>query len=290
MDDRLSYVYGVLRPGASRAHDAITGVHGVSDAPVALVHHGQLAAAVSPVPGEDFSEAALKAHLEDLDWLENVARAHHHVVEALGTHGTVLPLRLATVYLDDTRVRDMLAERELTLTALLDRLADHVEWGVKVYADTSSPAAAPTAPPPPDGAAEEPDPGRAYLRQRRQQRHAREDAWSSATEAVRRIEGQAGTLAVARARHRPQQGRLAGTSGENIANDAYLVPRDRGEDFRERVLDASEGLPGVRVEITGPWVPYSFAQVPETEAARTQTPESHADAPGATAPQEARHR
>lgn len=274
MDDRLSYVYGVLRPGASPDDDTLTGTLGVADAPVALVRHGDLAAAVSPVPGADFSEAALKAHLEDLDWLESVARAHHQVVETLGTHGTVLPLRLATVYLDDIRVRDMLVERERTLTALLDRLADHVEWGVKVYADTSSPAARPTAQPPPDTAADEPEPGRAYLRQRRRQRHARDDASSSAAEAVRRIEGQAGTLAVARARHRPQQGRLAGTSGENIANDAYLVPHDRGEDFRERVLDAAEGLPGVRVEVTGPWVPYSFAQVPETQVTETQVTET----------------
>ncbi|MFI9610828.1 GvpL/GvpF family gas vesicle protein [Streptomyces sp. NPDC052023] len=266
MDDQLSYVYAVLRPGTSPEGEALTGVLGVTDAPVALVRHGDLAAAVSPVPEADFSEAALKAHLEDLDWLEDVARSHHHVVETLGAHTTVLPLRLATVYLDDNRVRDMLAERRQTLTALLDRLADHVEWGVKVYADASSADARPSTSPP-EGAADEPDPGRAYLRQRRHQRHAREDAWSSAAEAVRRIEEQAGSLAVARARHRPQQGRLAGTTGENIANDAYLVPRGRGEEFRERVLDAAEGLPGVRVEVTGPWVPYSFAQVPQTQAA-----------------------
>lgn len=263
MDYQLSYVYGVVRSVASLERDALTGVRGVADAPVTLVHHGAMAAAVSPVPRSDFSEAALKTHLEDLDWLETVARAHHHVVETLGAHTTVLPLRLATVYLDDARVHDMLGEREKTLAALLDRFADHVEWGVKVYADAS---ATPDRPPPAD-TADEPDPGRAYLRQRRRQRHAREDAWSSAAEVVRRIKDQVGDLAVARARHRPQQGRLAGGAGENIANDAYLVPRRHAEEFRARVLQAAEGLTGVRVEVTGPWVPYSFAQAPEPQAA-----------------------
>ncbi|MFJ4471083.1 GvpL/GvpF family gas vesicle protein [Streptomyces sp. NPDC089424] len=264
MDDRLSYVYGVLRPDAASPEDAVPpGVRGVEDAPVALVRHGGMAAAVSHVAKSDFSEAALKAHLEDLDWLEGVARAHDEVVAALGARTTVLPLRLATVYLDDSRVRDMLEERERTLTELLDRLAGQVEWGVKVYADTSPAAARPQAP---SGAPEPPDSGRAYLRQRRQQRHAREDAWSSAAEAVRRVEAQAGSLAVAHARHRPQQGRLAGGTGENVANDAYLVPRDRAEEFRERVQGAAEGLDGVRVEVTGPWVPYSFAQVPHDPA------------------------
>ncbi|GGT08437.1 GvpL/GvpF family gas vesicle protein [Streptomyces chromofuscus] len=269
MEDQLSYVYGVVRPSPAVEGDALAAVRGVAGAPVTLVRHGDLAAAVSPVPRSDFSEAALRAHLEDLEWLEAVARAHHQVVETLGAHTTVLPLRLATVYLDDARVRDMLDERQRTLTGLLDRLADHVEWGVKVYADASPGATAP----PPAGAARETDPGRAYLRQRRQQRHAREDAWSSAADAVRRIQEGAGDLAVAHARHRPQQGRLAGGSGENIANDAYLVPRERAEEFRERILRAAEGLAGVRVEVTGPWVPYSFAQVPQ-----------NADPQGATQP------
>ncbi|WP_155058425.1 GvpL/GvpF family gas vesicle protein [Streptomyces blattellae] len=269
VDARLSYAYAVLRPVASppadasvaaAAADALTGVHGVADAAVRLVHHGSVAAAVSSVPRTDFSEAALKAHLEDLDWLETVARAHHLVVETLGTHTTVLPLRLATVYLDDDRVRDMLREGEQNFTTLLDRLAGHVEWGVKVYAESSpSPASSPTT-------TDELAPGRAYLRQRGQQRHAREDARSSAVEAVRRIEEQTRDLAVERARHRPQQGRLAGGTGENIANDAYLVPSRHADAFRERALHAADGLPGVRVEVTGPWVPYSFTARPESEA------------------------
>ncbi|MGW3728869.1 GvpL/GvpF family gas vesicle protein [Streptomyces sp. NPDC000851] len=262
MDDQLSYAYAVVRPVAALERDALPGVRGVADAPVTLVHHGDVAAAVSPVPPADFSEATLKAHLEDLDWLESVARAHHHIIETLGAHTTVLPLRLATVYLDDARVRDMLGEQEKTFTALLDRLADHVEWGVKVYADTSPAAARPQAATP----ADEPDPGRAYLRQRRHQQHARDDAWSSAAQAVRRIEDQVWNLAVAHARHRPQQGRLAGETGENVANDAYLVPRRLAEEFRDRVLHAVEEFPGVRVEVTGPWVPYSFAQAPEPKA------------------------
>lgn len=62
-----------------------------------------------------------------------------------------------------------------------------------------------------------------------------------------------------RARHRPQQGRLAQGAGENVANDAYLVPRPAAEEFRRRVLDTAGDLPGVRVEVTGPWAPYSFA-------------------------------
>ena len=253
---RLSYAYAVVRssaPTAQRARAALAGLRGVADAPVTLVGSGTVAAAVSAVPAAEFSEAALKSRLEDLDWLESTARSHHLVIETLAARTKVLPLRLATVYLDDSRVERMLGERQEAFSALLDRFDDHVEWGVKVYAEI--PAASDPAEP---GPSAPPDTGRAYLRRRRQHRQAREETWRAAEEAVRRTEQRARGLAVERARHRPQQGTLARLPGENVANDAYLVPRLAAEEFRDRMLHAADDLPGVRVEVTGPWAPYSF--------------------------------
>ncbi|MFI9150203.1 GvpL/GvpF family gas vesicle protein [Streptomyces sp. NPDC053367] len=254
MNGTLTYAYAVLR--ASDAPDApLPGeVRGVASAPVGVVRAGPLAAAVSAVPEEEFSQEALKVRLEDLAWLEATARAHHLVIETLAARTTVLPLRLATVYLDEPRVARMLREREEPFLALLDRLADHVEWGVKVYAEV--PAEAPAVVPVGDTGA--PDSGRAYLRRRRQERQARDDTRRAAERAVRLTAELARDLATERVRHRPQQGALARTPGENIANDAYLVPRALAEEFRERMLSAADGLAGVRVEVTGPWAPYSF--------------------------------
>ncbi|KUO21006.1 GvpL/GvpF family gas vesicle protein [Streptomyces dysideae] len=270
MNGQVSYAYAVVRSSPSLERTALPGVRGVADSAVTLVHSGALAAAVSAVPREEFSEAALKVRLEDLGWLETTARAHHFVIETLAAHTTVLPLRLATVYLDEDRVGEMLSEREQDFTAMLDRLADHVEWGVKVYAEAPTTSAAPSAAAlsaGEGGPADEEKPGRAYLRRRRYQRQAREDAWRLAEEAVRRTEAQARGLAVERARHRPQQGDLAGqASGENVANDAYLVPRRLAEKFRSRMLHAADGLQGVRVDVTGPWAPYSFALPPAPDA------------------------
>jgi hypothetical protein len=256
VDEQLCYAYAVLGSSAPPAETTLAGVRGVEDAPVTLVRSGPVAAAVSAVPGDQFSETALKAGLEDLRWLEVTARAHHFVIETLAAHTTVLPLRLATVYLDEDRVRQMLSGREAEFTTLLGRLADHVEWGVKVYAEL--PPTAPPAPAATGGAGDETNPGRSYLRSRRHQRQAREDAWQLAEEAVRRTEERARGLAVERARHRPQQGGLAQVPGENVANDAYLVPCRVSGEFRDRMLHAADGLTGVRVQVTGPWAPYSF--------------------------------
>ncbi|MFD5326275.1 GvpL/GvpF family gas vesicle protein [Streptomyces sp. NPDC127092] len=261
MDGELSYAYAVVRPTAALEEAVRQGVEGVGPGPVRLVRAGGTAAVVGSVPESDFSEAALKVHLEDLDWLERVARAHNGVVDVLASRTAVLPLRLATVYLDDERVRDVLRRGEQTFDRMLDRFAEHVEWGVKVYAEAPRASAAPD-----DAHEDVPDPGRAYLRRRRQQREDRGAAWTAAAEAVRRIEAEVREVAVERARHRPQQGRLAVGTGENVANDSYLVPRTRSDEFREVVLRSARDLNGVRVEITGPWAPYSFAVLPGPEA------------------------
>ncbi|MFD0494694.1 MULTISPECIES: GvpL/GvpF family gas vesicle protein [Streptomyces violaceusniger group] len=284
----MVYAYAVLRP-TPEAAQAVATLRGVADEQVGLVETDDLAAAVGPVPAEEFEEGALRAGLEELPRLEALARGHHGVVAGLAPLGAVLPLRLATVYRDEDRVRRVLQERRDQFLPLLERLAGHVEWGVKVYTDPTDSLAGDAA-----GAAEPTggetaggegflSPGRAYLAARRRRRRGAEEAWQTAARTAARIAEEAGGLAVGRVAHRPQRGELAqvgggGTAGggkpggENIANDAYLVPADRAEEFRARILAAAEGQPGVRVEVTGPWAPYSFALPPEPEPAARPEP------------------
>ncbi|MFG2225092.1 GvpL/GvpF family gas vesicle protein [Streptomyces sp. NPDC048644] len=265
----VSYAYAIARDVDGSLAEALSELRGVARAPVHLVRDsGAVVVAVSPVPEQDFREAALRAHLEDLDWLESVARAHHRVIEALAARTTVLPLRLATVYLDDERVRLMLAARREAFADRIATLADHEEWGVKIYVD------APAATEPPAEAPTDPgmSPGRAYLSRRRAQRHVRDEAYRDAEEAARRVEAAARRYAVDRVQHRPQQGELARGPGENVINDAYLVAQRHAGHFRTDVTAVADGLTGVRIEVTGPWAPYSFATPAEPEPARGAAP------------------
>jgi hypothetical protein len=258
MSDLLTYAYAVVR-NAEGLREATAPLRGVADSPVSLVTDtgdDQLGLVVSHVPGQDFQEDALKQHLEDLEWLESVARAHDGVIEALGERTTVLPLRLATVYLDDNRAREVLEAGRTVFAERLTRLSEHVEWGVKIYVESSAALAAPTVP------AADLTPGRAYLRNRRQQQSVRDTVYQAAQKAAERVEAAGRKHASDRVRHRVQQGLLAdaaGAVGENVVNDAYLVPLKHCDGFLADVAHAADGLDGVRVEATGPWAPYSFA-------------------------------
>jgi hypothetical protein len=254
----LRYVYAVCRPFDAALQAQLTGVAGD---PPRLLPHGDLIAVVSHVPEADFGEEALRAHLEDLDWLTATARAHQQVVDALTAVTTPLPLRLATVFRDDSGVRVMLQEREAAFRRTLDRLDGRVEWGVKVYVEGAE-AERPQASAPP---APKPVSGRDYLRQRRRQSRANEDLWSRAEEFATGLHARLSERADDARLHAPQNPRLSGAAGRNVLNAAYLVARDASEEFVETVDRTKDDAPGIRVELTGPWAAYSFAG--ETEGA-----------------------
>jgi len=229
----LRYVYAVCRPFKAPLQSQLTGVAG--DPPRLLVHH-DLVAVVSHVPERDFAEGPLHAHLEDLDWLSDTARAHQGVIDAL------------------TGVRTMLEAREADFCRTLDRLTGRVEWGVKVYVETE--------PPGEDAPAEEPakaTSGRDYLRRRSTRVRANEDQWQRAEEFASGLHETLSAFAEDSRLHPPQNAKLSGAAGRNVLNAAYLVPRSVSEEFVELVDRTKGEVPGMRVELTGPWAAYSFA-------------------------------
>jgi hypothetical protein len=255
----LRYVYAVCRPLGAPLQAQLTGVAG---APVKQLPHQGLIAVVSEVPERDFAEEPLRAHLEDLDWLAATARAHQGVIDALTVVTTPLPLRLATVFRDDSAVRCMMQAEEEHFRSTLERLEGRVEWGVKVYLETEPAEATAAAPPAPKAAS-----GRDYLRRRRQQTRAQEDLWQRAEAFATQLHGKLCALAEDSRLHAPQTAVLSGAAGRNVLNAAYLVPRARSEEFVEVVDRTKDDAPGLRVELTGPWAAYSFVgELPGEEA------------------------
>ncbi|MGH3379310.1 MAG: GvpL/GvpF family gas vesicle protein [Actinoallomurus sp.] len=254
------YVYGVSRdlPGASIEH-----LGGVGGAPVQVVADRGLAAIVSPVSLEEFGEEALRRNLEDLGWLESTARAHHAVVDTASGLAVTVPLGLATVYRSEDRVRTALRVRREEFVEALSRITGRTEWGVKVYADLAETATGPEEGQREESAADA-KPGTSYLRRRRVQRQTEEDARREVLMTAERIDDDLCEIAATRRLHRPQDPQLSGERGWMILNAAYLVDDGRADDFRTAVERLAGTRPEVRLQLTGPWAPYSFATEEES--------------------------
>jgi hypothetical protein len=239
------YVYGVV-PAATQAEGA-----GVASSPVELVAEGDVAALVSLVPAEAFGEAALKASLEDREWLERTAREHEDVLERALARSAVIPFRLCTIYESREGVRDFLATRAAALADLLGRLDGRVELGVKAYLDQAGSAGVPEA-----GEARS---GREYLLRRRREREVAEELARFKSDCARASHARLAAAAEEARSNPPQPPELSGRTDEMLLNGAYLVASaDTG--LREAVaeLDSLYGARGVTYEVTGPWPPYNF--------------------------------
>ncbi|RRO18718.1 GvpL/GvpF family gas vesicle protein [Saccharopolyspora rhizosphaerae] len=249
MTDTVYYCYAVTRPFD---REVLPSLRGIGGAPVNAVAHGDLVALTSPVSAEEFTEAGLQERLEDLDWLADVARAHHAVVDEVARHAAIVPLRLATVYREQARVTEVLRSDEQRLSEALDRLEGRFEWGVKVFAPQQrqqEPARAEQS-----SAAS----GRDYLRRRLDQRNSREASLQKAEESAAAVDAELADLAEARHRHRVLSSELTGTRDQNVLNVAYLVPVDDQERFLRRFAELEEEHPGCSLQLSGPWAPYSF--------------------------------
>ena len=253
MSDTLTYVYAVARDVDDAALD---GLRGIGGRPVRVVTVGRLAAVVSDADRAEFEERALEERLEDLEWLAATARAHHHVVDTLGRGHLLAPLALATVYFDDDRVRAVLTDSRETFDGVLDRLAGRAEFGLKVYARRGGRGAT--------AGRERAASGAEYLRRRRQALREGDTALDEAREAAAEVDTAVTALAVASRTHRLQDATLSGTSEPMVLNRAHLVPVERAGELAA-LVDTLAEHPRIRVEVTGPWVPYSFAQTQQAQ-------------------------
>jgi Gas vesicle synthesis protein GvpL/GvpF len=250
----IVYVYGVV-DGRGQG-DAPRTPPGIGGRPVRFLGRGDLWAAVSPVPADEFGDDVLKRQLNDLTWLEQTAREHESVVEALLDAGPVVPMRLCTIFLDEGRVGSMLEREAPQLRRALERVRDAEELGVKVIA--GPPAADET-----DGGEELPtaaSEGQAYFRGRQRERDRAEQRREQLTAWSAEVHEELAGAALDDCLNPPSSRELESYDGEMVLNGAYLVATADVPAFRRRVAALAERHRphGLDMRLTGPWPPYNF--------------------------------
>ena len=264
--EHVIWVYAITDRLVQEQLNGLTGVGGEC---VRAVSEAGLTAVVGSVDAEAFGEQARTTLLSDLASIERLGRVHHQVIARVATHNPVLPLRLATVYPSDQTVLDRLRQSSSEFAVMLESFRGTEEWGVKVYVgagedaqgDQTAPdeavAAAGTAlTSPEDGLASVADewsvpedgsvgpvPGR--------------DAEACAEMIDRALSG----MAVATRRQAAAEPSLDGPENWLVLNAAYLLNSDRAGEFVAVARALAGTHRGMRADLTGPWPPYSFADL-----------------------------
>jgi glycosyltransferase involved in cell wall biosynthesis len=184
---------------------------------------GRLAVVYAPAPDADADDPA------EALW------RHEELVEALMEHGDVLPFRYGTRCEDVRAVACAVSKREAELRSALERIRGAVELSVRALVGQPSQQPSHTG----ESAAD-------YLAARTRAA-VRAQAVSDAVHEPLR--------AVARA----SRVRAADSPSEQL-RAAYLVDRDRVDDFVRAVAALQQRRPDLRLLCTGPWPPYSFTE------------------------------
>lgn len=229
-----------------------------------LVIASDLAAVTSQVPLSDYDEQPLKARLNDAAWTAIRAMRHESVMEYFASRATIIPLRFGTIYLTGERVRQMLAKRSEELRRIIGRLAGREEWGVNVYRDRRALMDVVTSL---SGRlrklseqAQAASPGQAYLLKKKIDAMKSDEARVESMRIVEEIERGLSEASDGAARLRVLKDE-AGEQGEVAAKMAFLVERARFDEFRARAESLAEehAASGFKLELTGPWPAYNFA-------------------------------
>lgn len=265
-----TYVFAVCR---HIDHGTLALLPGLAEnSPVRPLPFGALTAVVQHVEAAHFSEDAWRERLSDRRELERCARAHHEVVAAAAARGPTIPVPLATLYRSDERAGGALRRDADRFHSALRRIEGRVEWGVKVYAPTTpQPTTPPNSTTPPvtslpaaslapatagRGRPSSGD-GRAYLDRKRGIQKRREQRHDEALRTAETVDSALRTVAAASRRLRTHTQELLGPGRTQVLNAAYLVDENRTGDVARRVRELRRST-GADIEMSGPWVPYSF--------------------------------
>jgi hypothetical protein len=209
---------------------------GVEGNPVMVVCSNGLGAAVSEI-----SPSALSPTIRML-------AAYERVVEAFHRHHAVIPMRYGSTCETRGQALQLLKDRGEEYRALLDKLGDCIEMGIRVLLPpaprrTGSPGDAAVAGVSPSG--------RAYLAAQRERYATQNRAAAEQERLVEAIRTSLGGLFV------HSRSESSSCYGGRLVSLYFLLPRNRVEPLRQAFRDLSVS-DSAKLLLTGPWPPYNF--------------------------------
>jgi hypothetical protein len=249
-----TYVYCLVSTGkAPSLRGAPAGLPGTGK-PRALDAGEGLWLVAADAPLDRYGEIPIEKGLQNLAWVSSCAVPHEAVVEHLSRKGTVVPMKLFTLFRSDERALQHVQSQRRRIDRLVERIEGREEWGLRVILDELSALRrareeAQGASPGSGGAA-------FLLRKKKEQDAARELLENARDRAAKLFEDLSPKADESRRRAPPP-----GEIGKRVLLDAaFLLRRAKVKPFQTAVRAQAKKLAalGYQLTLTGPWPPYNF--------------------------------
>lgn len=254
----LAYYLYCLAPSGRDFQCSAAGVDGRQ--PVLVRACGEFCAVYSEVALEEFQGESAEAHLQDLAWLGPRVCCHEAVIEQAMSQRAVLPARFATIFSSLESLDQFVLDHRSAIADFFADLGEKQEWAVKGQLDRAL-ALEKLRQSTVKEQVLDASPGMRYFHEK-QIKVQLEREFNQRLRAFCKQTAAAMTTHAGGFMERKVLAAVAGeTEGEIVSNWAFLISPKTLDDFRaslERFNDG-EAFPGLRLVLTGPWPPYSFA-------------------------------
>ena len=262
LSDSLTYLYGIV---AAEAPDPPAELRGLDDGRVHLVRVGRVAAIASRVSPTVYSDAQLEVRMRNLQWVGTRGLEHERVVDWYAARCPIIPLSLLSLHEGEERAAERVRVSEAEYAAMLDRLAGHTEWGIKLWRreiltrqaiDRLSPSVRALT-----RELEDAPPGKRFLLERKRESMRNDEVRALSKRLAHETFS---SLASSASRSRLLQLPSVG-GGERmlLLHSVFFVRNDAFENFQSEVTRIAGSLQetGFEIEFTGPWPPYHFSEL-----------------------------
>jgi Gas vesicle synthesis protein GvpL/GvpF len=223
--------------------------------PRAIDAGGGLWLVAADAPLDRYGEKPIEKGLQDLAWVSSVAVPHEAVIEHLAKAGTVVPMKLLTLFNSDDRALEHVAKERRRIERVVERIEGREEWGLRVTLDELS--AIGKARSEAHKVAEHGSPGAAFLLRKKKEQDAARELLENARDRADELYEELAKKADDARRRPPPPGEI----GKRVMLDAaFLLRRGKTKPFQAAVRGQAKKLAplGYEITLTGPWPPYNF--------------------------------
>jgi hypothetical protein len=222
------YVYCLTEAAGNLPHP----LRGIEGAQVRQIETEKFSVLVS-----DFTGESVLVNREN-------ALAHAAIVQNVLERATPLPVRFGTLVTEAALASYLSAKCE-ALQAKLAAIHDCVEMSVKIIWSEDESEATPR---------QQEKPGTAFLVEKRREILGGEARVQEAKRIAEWLDGHVGDVAL-------ETQINANPTSKMILAAAHLVRRDQVQEYRTRLSEARNEHPEMHFLVSGPWAPYSFANI-----------------------------
>jgi hypothetical protein len=250
------YLYCLVRAAAEPA--AAAAPPGLPDLspPRALAVGEGLWLIVAGAPLPLYGSAEIQRQLSDLSWVSDRALAHEAIIEHFAGAGTVLPMKLFTLFASDERAIANVRDNRERLERVLDRVAGRAEWGVRIRLDDVRAREVLAAEAREGGQSS----GTAFLLRKKLEQDASRELAGRLRAEMDAVFAELAAGASEAVRREPAASPESG--GRLLLDAAFLVPAQSDAEFEAIVERCASRLAprACDVTLTGPWPPYHFIE------------------------------